>query len=160
MDSFKSLKTKLPPIFLSKYVFLIVIVAAIFLALSIYMYKNYIKTSIKPSYVANREYTAGGEIASGSAKTADLYFFYTNWCPHCKKAMPAWKQFKTEMKDKVVKGKKLNFIEVDCEKEKKVADKFNVKGYPTIKLVNNSQVIEYDAKPDVKTLHEFINTSL
>ena len=158
MESLKSLKSKLPPIFLSKYVFLIVVVAAIFLALSIYMYKNYIKTSIKPSYIANREYGAGD--VKESASGADLYFFYTNWCPHCKKAMPAWKQFKTEMKDKVVKGKKINFIEVDCEKEKKVADKFNVKGYPTIKLVNNNQVIEYDAKPDMDTLREFINTSM
>jgi thiol-disulfide isomerase/thioredoxin len=138
---------------------LIVVVAAIFLALSIYMYRHYIKPSIRPSYVANREYTAGGEIGQ-TGKNVDLYFFYTNWCPHCKNAMPVWKQFKSDMKDKTVKGTQINFIEVDCEKEKNIADQFNVKGYPTIKLVKGNQVIEYDAKPNVDTLHEFINTSL
>ena len=73
--------------------------------------------------------------------------------------MPVWKQFKEQLKGQKVNGKKVNFIDVDCEKDTTTADKFNVKGYPTIKLVNNNQIIEYDAKPDVDTLTEFINTS-
>jgi thiol-disulfide isomerase/thioredoxin len=158
MDSFKNLKNKMSSSSLSKYMVLIIIVVTMFLALSIYMYRNYIKPTINPSYVANREYTAGGIEQTG--KNVDLYFFYTNWCPHCKNAMPVWKQFKTEMNNKTIKGNQINFIEVDCEKDKKLADKFNVKGYPTIKLVKGNQVIEYDAKPNVETLHEFINTSL
>ena len=46
MDKLKSLKNMVPPIFLSKYVFLIVIIVAIFLILSIYIYKKYIKSNI------------------------------------------------------------------------------------------------------------------
>jgi thioredoxin-like negative regulator of GroEL len=74
--------------------------------------------------------------------------------------MPIWKQFKNETSNKTFNGKSINFIEVDCEKDTKLADQFNVKGYPTIKLVNGNQIIEYDAKPDMDTLREFINTSL
>ena len=74
--------------------------------------------------------------------------------------MPVWKQFKAEMENKTVKGRQINFLEVDCEKDKQLADEFNVKGYPTIKLVKDNQVIEYDAKPDVDTLREFLNTSM
>ena len=157
MDKLKSLKNMVPPILLSKYVFLIIIVVAIFLALSVYIYKKYIKTKLNPTYVANREYTTGD--SDSDNETVDLYFFYTNWCPHCKKALPVWKQFKEQLKGQKVNGKKVNFIDVDCEKDTTTADKFNVKGYPTIKLVNNNQIIEYDAKPDVDTLTEFINTS-
>ena len=157
MDTLKSFKNKLPSIFFSKYMILIAIVAVIFLSLSIYTSKHYIKSAINPSYVANHEFTAGGETGGNNV---DLYFFYTNWCPHCKKAMPVWKQFKSEMENKTVKGRQINFLEVDCEKDKKLADEFNVKGYPTIKLVKDNQVIEYDAKPDVDTLREFLNTSM
>ena len=155
MDTLKGLKNKLPSF--NKNMIIVAVVAAIFLALSIYTYKHYIKAGIKPSYVANREYTAGGETGGNNV---DLYFFYTNWCPHCKKAMPVWKNFKAEMENKTVKGRQINFLEVDCEKDKQLADEFNVKGYPTIKLVKDNQVIEYDAKPDVDTLREFLNTSI
>ena len=54
---------------------------------------------------------------------------------------------------------KINFYEVDCDKDTDTADKFNVKGFPTIKLVRGNQVVEYDAKPDKKTLMEFVTTS-
>jgi hypothetical protein len=39
-------------------------------------------------------------------------------------------------------------------------DKYSVEGYPTIKLLKDGQVIEYDAKIDKKTLEQFLNTVL
>ena len=60
----------------------------------------------------------------------------------------------------IIKDKKINFIEVNCEKEKPLADKYDIKGYPTIKMVNKNKVIEYDAKTDVETLHQFVNSSI
>lgn len=157
MESLKNKLNKLPLFVRSRYMILVVLVTIIFLIMTIYAYKHYIKSSVSPSYVANREYTTGDDSGKNSV---DLYFFYTNWCPHCKNAMPIWKQFKNETSNKTFNGKSINFIEVDCEKDTKLADQFNVKGYPTIKLVNGNQVIEYDAKPDMDTLREFINTSL
>ena len=41
-----------------------------------------------------------------------------------------------------------------------IKEKYKVEGYPTIKLVVGNQVIEYDAKPDVDTLKQFLNVSL
>ena len=61
---------------------------------------------------------------------------------------------------KKVNGYTLNFIDVDCEANKDLADKFDINGYPTIKLVKGNQVIEFDAKPDVKTLEQFLSTVL
>jgi hypothetical protein len=39
-------------------------------------------------------------------------------------------------------------------------NKYNVEGYPTIKLIKDGQVIEYDAKPSKETLTKFLNTVL
>jgi len=41
-----------------------------------------------------------------------------------------------------------------------MSDKFNVKGFPTIKMMKGNQMIEYDAKPSKETLNEFIRSSL
>ena len=41
-----------------------------------------------------------------------------------------------------------------------MADQYKVEGYPTIKLVKGNQVIEYDAKPSIEHLTEFLNSTL
>jgi thioredoxin-like negative regulator of GroEL len=64
------------------------------------------------------------------------------------------------MANKTVNGIKINFFEVDCDSDPATAEKFNVKGYPTIKMLKGNQIIEYDAKPSKDTLTEFVNTTL
>jgi thioredoxin-like negative regulator of GroEL len=49
---------------------------------------------------------------------------------------------------------------VDCEKEPDMADKFNIEGYPTVKLAFKNQVVEYDANVKYDTLVQFVNTTL
>ena len=97
-----------------------------------------------------------------SNKDAEIIFFFADWCPHCKKAKPHWEEVKQTYSDKVVNGYTLVFTEVDCSKEteemKKITTEYEIEGYPTIKLVKDGQVIEYDAKPDKDTLEKFIST--
>jgi len=137
---------------------IILILAIIFLVVAIYTYKRYVSPKINPKYVANNEFSP--EDTNKKTEVADLYFFYTTWCPHCKKSMPVWKSLKDEFDNKEFKGVTINFIEVDCDKDTALAEKFNVQGYPTIKLVKGNQIIEYDAKPSKDTLMEFLETSL
>ena len=99
------------------------------------------------------------ELVKGD-QTAKIYYFYTEWCPYCKKARPEWDKFKNVYKDKTVNGYKLEFIEVDCDKDEATATQFDVEGYPTIKLVKNGTIVQYDAKPKFETLEEFVKTSL
>jgi hypothetical protein len=42
----------------------------------------------------------------------------------------------------------------------KLMNQYNVEGYPTIKLLKDGQIIEYDAKPSKDTLTQFLNTVL
>ena len=141
----------------NKKLMIVIILAAIFIATAIWVYNSYVKPRVDAAYVPNKEFV---QADGGSGDTADLYFFYTTWCPHCKKAMPVWEKFKEKIEPTGVNGVKINFIEVDCDKDPDTAERFNVEGYPTIKLSHNKKVVEYDAKPDMDTLNQFLQTSL
>lgn len=139
---------------------LIILIVIVFTLAAIYMYKRSYAGKLKQKYVANNEFSQNGSRAENNLKTADIYFFYTEWCPHCKTAKPVWADFKKQIGNEKVNGVTLNFIEVDCDKDTDTSDKFNVKGFPTIKLVRGKQIIEYDAKPSTQNLIEFVNSSL
>jgi thiol-disulfide isomerase/thioredoxin len=138
-----------------KKLIIILVVIAIFIGLAYYVYTKHVSPKLNPDFVPNNEL-----VQEGDSNEAELYLFYTEWCPHCKKAKPIWEKLKSEYEGKTINGVIVHFKEVDCDKDEKTADQFNVEGYPTIKLVKDSQVIEYDAKPDYETLVEFLNTSL
>jgi thiol-disulfide isomerase/thioredoxin len=140
----------------NKKLIIVIILAAIFIAAAIWVYNSYVKPRVD-AYVPNKEFI---QQEGGSNYNADLYFFYTTWCPHCKKAMPVWEKFKEKIQPTGVNGVKINFIEVDCDKDPDTASRFNVEGYPTIKLSHNKKVVEYDAKPDIDTLNQFLQSSL
>lgn len=97
-----------------------------------------------------------------SNNDAEIMFFFADWCPHCKKAKPHWEEVKQSYSGKVVNGYTMVFTEIDCSKEteemKKITAEYEIEGYPTIKLIKDGQVIEYDAKPDKDTLEKFIST--
>jgi thiol-disulfide isomerase/thioredoxin len=149
------MKAKLGKYAGNKQFMIILLVVVLFMIAALAVYRRGIASKLSGKYVANNEFTNDKAVAS-----ADVYFFYTTWCPHCKTAKPIWEDFKNEMKDKTVNGIKLNFFEVDCDKDAATSDKFKVKGFPTIKLVKGKQIIEYDAKPNKVTLIEFVNSAL
>jgi thiol-disulfide isomerase/thioredoxin len=153
-------KEQLKNIFYNKNNLLVLGLVVVFIVLAIYIYREYVVPRMNPSYVANKEFTSQGEQDGGDSDVADLYLFYTTWCPHCKTTKPIWEKLKNKVGNSGVKGVKINFIEIDCDKDKDTANKFKVEGYPTIKMVHNNQVIEYDAKPNLETLMQFLETSL
>ena len=130
-------------------------IVALFIAVAVYVYRTRVGPNLDPKYVPNKEFA--GKMAD---HPPTVFFFYTTWCPHCKTAKPIWEKFKAQMKGKQVKGREIEFVEVDCDKEKALADRYNVQGYPSIKLVDGDKVVDYDARPDIKSLHQFLQTSL
>jgi thiol-disulfide isomerase/thioredoxin len=137
------------------------IVVGIFVGL--YYYYFHVKSSTSgQTYYPNREIDPNGE---GSVNnTAELMFFYADWCPHCKAAKPIWNDLKSEHENKTINGYKIMFTDVDCSEESdevsKLMNQYSIEGYPTIKLLKDGQVIEYDAKPSKETLTKFLNTVL
>ena len=140
---------------------LIIGVIVLFASLAIFYYIYYIAPAPKSNYRPNSEQVPTG---SSSSSTAELMFFYADWCPHCKTAKPIWNDLKAEYENKTINGYKIVFTEVNCSEEtaevEKLMNQYNVEGYPTIKLIKDGQVIEYDAKPSKETLTKFLNTVL
>jgi thiol-disulfide isomerase/thioredoxin len=97
--------------------------------------------------------------ASPGDQSADFYYFYTTWCPYCKKSRVEWDKFKQEWNQKTYQGYTLQFHEVDCDIQEALASKYNVTQYPTIKLIKNGTILEFDAKPTLHTLTAFLNSS-
>jgi len=139
---------------------LIIGVIILFAFLSILYYFYYIAPASKSNYRPNSEQVPTG----ASSNTAELMFFYADWCPHCKAAKPIWNDLNIEYENKTINGYKVIFTEVDCSEEtdevEKLMNQYSIEGYPTIKLIKNGELIDYDAKPSKESLTQFLNTVL
>jgi protein disulfide isomerase len=76
-----------------------------------------------------------------------LMEFYAPWCGHCKKLAPEWEKAATELKGKALLAK------MDATVEKSVPSKYDIKGYPTIKVFRDGKISgDYDggrSAPDI-----------
>ena len=143
----------------------VVIAIIIFGSISIFYYgKDVNSVLINKDYSGNNEDTKMGTTTSKTGKEAELMLFYVDWCPHCKTAKPVWNDVKSEYENKTINGYTVIFTEVNCTEEtaelEQMMNKYNIEGFPTIKLLKDGQVIEYDAKPTKETLTQFLNTVL
>jgi len=94
-----------------------------------------------------------------TSKLIDLYYFYTSWCPYCKKSFEEWKKFKTEWNQKIYQGYTIQFHEVDCDIQEALATKYDITQYPTVKMIKDDMVIHFDAKPTLHSLTLFLTSS-
>tara|TARA_B110000967_G_scaffold63879_1_gene65789 strand:- start:11239 stop:11706 length:468 start_codon:yes stop_codon:yes gene_type:complete len=154
---FESLKERTANLMSNTTLLIILAVTFIFIILALYIYNNYVTPNASATFVPNEEFVEKDE---SNGKDAELYMFVVDWCPHSKKALPIWEQLKEEYDGKQINGYTIQFILIDGEQETGLADKFKVDGYPTIKLVKDNEVIEYDAKPSLDTLKQFLNSTL
>eukprot|EP00743_Colponemidia_sp_Colp-15_P001758 GILK01001919.1.p1 GENE.GILK01001919.1~~GILK01001919.1.p1 ORF type:complete len:556 (+),score=125.00 GILK01001919.1:28-1668(+) len=66
-----------------------------------------------------------------------LVDFYAPWCGHCKTLEPEFAKAALELKGKVA------LVKVDATAESGLAQRFNVKGFPTLKLFKDGEESEY-----------------
>lgn len=66
----------------------------------------------------------GGE----AKKPLVIKLFWVDWCGHCQRFKPVWNKLKKENTNDV------NYVDVNCEKEKEVAQQEGIQGFPTIRL--------------------------
>lgn len=151
------------PITTSTWVILGII--ALFVLLSVLYYMYYVKSSFfSSSSSSSSSPNQEGQSRQPGSGTAEVLFFYTDWCPHCKTAKPIWEEVKTEYEHKTIHGYRVSFVSVDCSEEsaevEKLMNQYSVEGYPTIKLIKDGQVIDFDAKPSKESLTTFLTTVL
>jgi len=165
----ESIQTSSYSLLSSSKFWMILVAILLFLFVAVFVYNKYVAGVLSPNYIANREFPVDmteGESGDGegtsenSGPDVEIIIFTVEWCPHSKKAMPIWEELKEKYNGKQFNGHKLTFVEVNGEENPGMADKYKVEGYPTIKMLKDNQVIEYDAKPSVEHLTEFLNSTL
>ena len=163
MDSVNNGMSAVKGMLFNKKFIIILVVTAIFIGVAFWVYTTYVAPSINPDYVPNREFTDG----EGS-NTADLFMFSVDWCPYSKAAKPVWKKLTEKYNGQEVNGTLLQVKEIDGDKQAQQLENFESKylngkkidGYPSIYMVKDDKVVEYEAKPKLDTLKEFINSVL
>ena len=164
-----------------KSIALVIVLIAAFLGAAYYTYVTYIQPSMRPTYVTNNEFQTeqtakdAEEHADGASKHvgnkhAQMYLFYTDWCPYSQKVMPIWNEIKSLFNTNINNTNYvIDYLEINGESQAKELEKFQsdylkdaakskIDGYPSIYLVKDEQVIEFEAQPSKDTLSEFINT--
>lgn len=95
-----------------------------------------------------------------------MYFFFADWCPHCKRAKPEWDAFKTQYDGTEINGYVIKCIEIDCTSDSPSSDvkaamnKYDVSSFPTVKLIRDEQTVDFESKITRTTLASFVNTML
>jgi thiol-disulfide isomerase/thioredoxin len=133
------------------------VVLIIFIYAGVYAYNTFYTNKIanKFSNVANSNRTT---------KEVDLLFFHVDWCPHCKKALPEWDNFKQNYEGKEINGYVVKCVDMDCTNETsdvtRAINTYKIDSYPTIKMLKENQTIEFDSKITNSSLEQFVNTML
>jgi len=138
------------------YIFLVVL----FVALSYYVYVNYLNKSKENS----KKYS---DVAN-SGKNNDeiqIMMFHVDWCPFCVKSLPEWKQFCNEYNGKKVNGKVVrcdpegtNCTDDADEQIKAMLDEYEIASYPTVILFHGDKRYDFDAKITKQNLEQFVKT--
>ncbi|MEC8617054.1 MAG: thioredoxin [Bacteroidota bacterium] len=63
-----------------------------------------------------------------------LVDFYADWCAPCKAMNPILKSVKSKM------GDQIKILKINVDKNQAVADKFNVRGIPTLILFQSNEI--------------------
>lgn len=88
-----------------------------------------------------------------------IVLFYVDWCPHCVSTKPEWEKLVNNMNNTNIKGHNVKVNACNAEGtqvEKDFANENNVQGYPTIKLIKEDEVVDYNGARNAESMEEFI----
>ena len=83
--------------------------------------------------------------------------FNASWCYWSKKFQPVWDNLKNSMKNKDIE-----VLDIKCEldKNKEICNKYQIEGFPTIKLIFGNNIIDYNGERTLDSLINFINSNV
>jgi thiol-disulfide isomerase/thioredoxin len=141
-----------------KTLFFFTFLVILFGLISYFIYTKYLS-----NYINDRKYT---DVANSMSRDDGLqiYFFYADWCPHCKNAKPDWNNFRSQVEGtQTASGYKVRTVAVDCTnldtdiESAQLVKEYDITGFPTVFAMKDNKRIDYDAKVDLTSLNQFLN---
>jgi thioredoxin domain-containing protein 5 len=81
-----------------------------------------------------------------------LVKFYAPWCGHCKRLAPLWDELPSHANGR------FGVAKVDCTQHNALCQKYDVRGYPTIKYFNNGEFAkDYSGQRTADGFVSFVN---
>ncbi|KAJ1945867.1 hypothetical protein FBU59_002184 [Linderina macrospora] len=77
--------------------------------------------------------------------------FYAPWCPHCQHLAPVWAELGSKMRGR------LNVGSINCDEASSLCSKYNVQGYPTLKLLWDGETADYKGERDMAGFEKFVD---
>ncbi|ORX89752.1 thioredoxin-domain-containing protein [Basidiobolus meristosporus CBS 931.73] len=75
--------------------------------------------------------------------------FFAPWCGHCKKLAPTWEELGSKLKNTI------NVGSVDCTDHEGICKRNEIRGYPTLKFLQDGNSISYSGPRTLEKLSDF-----
>jgi protein disulfide-isomerase A6 len=97
------------------------------------------------------------QVLDGSIPT--LVEFFAPWCGHCKRLAPEYERLGQTFADM---SKQVQIARVDCTKHNSVCTKYSIRGYPTLKWIQNKDTPaeDYSRGRSAEDMAKFINEKI
>jgi len=93
----------------------------------------------------------------GGASSKSVVICKADWCGHCKKAAPEFQKLVAASPITLQDGSKATVKILDADKDKAEIGKYNIRGFPTVLVVNGGQTVEYPGERTQAGILEFLN---
>ncbi len=97
----------------------------------------------------------GGKSYQDYDKKPLLMLFHAGWCGHCVEFMPTFEKLKREYVD----NDKMNIVKIS-DKNTELIEKYQIGGFPTIKLFDGKDIHEYQGGRDIVSIRHYVNSVL
>ena len=92
-----------------------------------------------------------------SDETPKFVNFNTTWCYWSKKLSPTWEELKSEMN-----GKDVEIVDLKCDVEgnEELCARYQIEGYPSMKLIQGNNIIDYEGDRSLEDMKNFIESNV